>query len=140
MIELIMSVGFCIDFSAHITYAFIADAGQGSRSHRAYKSCKRVGKPIFNSAISTIIGISLLGFSKSYIFMSFFKTLFILMCLGLLNSLLFLPVLLSIIGPHWPRHKAHKNKIIENHLNNNTEGIKINNECAPKAQIEELLN
>lgn len=110
MIELIMSVGFCVDFTAHIAHAFIAGVGKGSRSRRAYKSLLRVGFPIFNSALSTIIGISLLAFSKSYMFISFFKTMSILMVLGLLNSLLFLPVLLSIVGPNWPRHKMPKSQ------------------------------
>lgn len=104
MIELIMSVGFCIDFSAHITHAFITN-GKGDRNKRAYKSFLHVGVPIFNSALSTVVGISLLAFCKSYIFISFFKTMLILMCLGVVNSLLFLPVLLSLIGPNWPMHK-----------------------------------
>lgn len=105
MIELIMSVGFCVDFSAHICHAFIAKSGNGDRSRRAYKACLNVGIPILNSAISTILGLTLLAFCKSYIFISFFKTMTILMVLGLFNSLIFLPILLSIIGPHWPRHE-----------------------------------
>lgn len=138
MIELIMSVGFCIDFSAHISHEFITN-GKGDRNKRAYNSILRVGLPIFNSALSTIVGISLLAFCKSYIFISFFKTMTILMCLGVLNSLLFLPVLLSLIGPYWPRHKeiechndipqsssigdinnknSEKNFSVENKLNN----------------------
>lgn len=106
MIELIMSVGFCVDFSAHLCHAFIAKAGRGDRSRRAYKACLAVGIPIFNSALSTIIGLTLLAFCRSYIFISFFKTMTILMLLGVLNSLVFLPILLSLIGPHWPRHST----------------------------------
>jgi hypothetical protein len=105
MTLLILSVGFCIDFSAHLTHAFIASVGKGSRSRRAYYACMRIGLPIFNSAVSTILGICVLAFSRSYFFMSFFKTIFILMTLGVLHSMLFLPVLLSLIGPHWSRHK-----------------------------------
>ena len=120
MIQLVMSVGFCIDFTAHLTHAFIASVGTGTRSERAYKACMRTGLPIFNSAISTIIGVCVLAFCKSYIFLSFFKTLFIVMCLGMLNSMLFLPVLLSLIGPHWKRHKKPKIalKAIEQNENN----------------------
>ena len=120
MIELIMSVGFCVDFSAHITHAFIASTGKGSRNLRAYKAVMRVGFPIFNSAVSTIIGTLLLGFCKSYIFMSFFKTMIIIMTLGILNSLVFLPVILSLIGPHWPRHKEIKPKPNQTESNGQT--------------------
>jgi hypothetical protein len=125
MIQLVMSVGFCIDFTAHLTHAFIASVGTGTRSERAYKACMRTGLPIFNSAISTIIGVCVLAFCKSYIFLSFFKTLFILMCLGMLNSMLFLPVLLSLIGPHWKRHNEPKIalKEIETNEEKNTQSL-----------------
>lgn len=134
MIELIMSVGFCVDFSAHICHAFIAKSGVGTRSRRAYKACMSVGIPIFNSALSTVIGLSLLAFCRSYIFVSFFKTMTILMLLGVLNSLIFLPVLLSLVGPHWPRHRGadprpptHTNAASTTNNNNNTDTKLDNN-------------
>lgn len=108
MVVIIMSIGFCIDFSAHIVHAFLADVGVGSRNDRAFKACLRVGVPIFNSALSTFFGICMLSFSNSFIFQVFFKTISILMLLGMLNALLFLPVLLSFIGPNWPRHQPPK--------------------------------
>ncbi len=127
MIELIMSIGFCVDFSAHIVHSFIANSGRGSRSRRAYKACLHVGIPIVNSAVSTIIGVLLLAFCKSYIFISFCKSLLILMSLGVVNSLIFLPVLLSLIGPHWPRHiemtQNLKNASSSRHNNNNQNDI-----------------
>jgi predicted RND superfamily exporter protein len=140
MIELIMSVGFCVDFSAHITHAFIASVGKGDRNHRAYKACMHIGLPIFNSAFSTIVGIFLLGFCKSYIFMTFFKTMVILMTLGVINSLFFLPVLLSLIGPYWPRHKDFKTKInnaIQNHSSFD-ENVKLN-KTDEKTQLEQNM-
>lgn len=118
MIELIMSIGFCVDFSSHVTHAFLACVGKGTRNERAYKACMRMGFPIFNSAISTMVGCLLLAFCRSFIFLSFFKTIVILMTLGIFNSLLFLPVLLSIVGPDWPRHKCRDKVnvgLIENH-------------------------
>ena len=105
MIIVIMGIGFCIDFSAHIVHAFIADSGKGDRNTRALNACMHVGIPIFSSAFSTFIGVSLLVFCESYIFKAFFKTICSLMVLGVLNALFFLPVLLSFIGPDWPRHK-----------------------------------
>jgi patched domain-containing protein len=119
MIELIMSIGFCVDFSAHVTHAFIACVGKGTRNQRAYKACVRMGFPIFNSAISTIGGCLLLSLCRSYIFLSFFKTIVILMTLGIFNSLLFLPVLLSIVGPDWPRHRKQNKVNSEQNENHN---------------------
>ena len=118
MVIVIMSIGFCIDFSAHIVHAFISDTGKGDRSTRAYRACINVGIPIFNSAFSTFLGISLLYFCESFIFKAFFKTVTVLMALGVVNSLIFLPVLLSLIGPNWPQHKQKK-RIDETELKNN---------------------
>lgn len=117
MIELIMSVGFCIDFSAHVTHAFLIS--KGSRNERAFNACVLTGFPILNSAVSSIIGVSVLAFSKSYIFRSFFKTMTIVMVLGVLTSMFFLPVLLSLVGPHWKRHQIENNEALnENKLEN----------------------
>ncbi|CAF0815024.1 unnamed protein product [Brachionus calyciflorus] len=131
MIELIMSVGFCIDFSAHVTHAFISN-GKGDRNKRGFWAFRDVGVPIVNSALSTIIGTLLLAFCKSYIFKSFFKTMTILMCLGIVNSLLFLPVLLSVIGPNWKMHKEQeeisirKNNLLEHEKQNDNELAHLN--------------
>ena len=114
MIEVIMSVGFCIDFSAHLTHAFIAGVGKGSRNDRAYKACIKTGVPIFNSALSTIIGVCVLSMSQSYVFQTFFKTIILIMVLGVFTSMLFLPVLLSLIGPHWKCHEENLKKDAEN--------------------------
>jgi hypothetical protein len=115
MIQLVMSIGFCVDFSAHLAHAFLANVGKGSRSQRAFKACIHTGLPVFNSAISTIFGVMVLAFCESYIFVSFFKTMFVVMCLCVLNSMLFLPVLLSLIGPHWSRHKILSSICDEKH-------------------------
>ena len=95
IIEVIMCVGFCIDFIAHLTHAFIAGIGKGSRNEPAHKACVQTGVPILNSALSTIIGVVVLRFSDSYIFLTFFTTLILIMLLGVFTSMLFIPVLLS---------------------------------------------
>ena len=110
MVIVIMSIGFCVDFSAHVVHAFIADVGKGCRDTRALKATIQVGFPIFNSALSTFFGICVLSLCQSYIFLAFFKTISILMILGIVNSLLCLPVLLSLIGPNWQRHKLVDSK------------------------------
>ena len=128
MIEVIMCVGFCIDFSAHLTHAFIAGVGKGTRTERAYQACIQTGVPILNSAISTIIGVCVLGVSESYVFQTFFKTLILIMVLGVFTSMLFLPVLLSLIGPHWNCHKENSKKTLrdeKNHELNIVEQLKI---------------
>ncbi|XP_021359962.1 patched domain-containing protein 3-like [Mizuhopecten yessoensis] len=98
MIHLIMSIGFSVDFSAHICHAYICMEGT-CRNSIVSAAITRSGGPIFNAAISTILGVIVLVFSTSYIFQSFFKLMFLVMLFGFAHSLFLLPVLLSLIGP-----------------------------------------
>lgn len=98
MIDLIMTVGFSVDFSAHICHAYMSVTGK-TRSEKVHHALSRSGGPIFNSALSSILGIIVLVFSKSYIFLSFFKLMLIVMLFGLFHALWVLPMFLSLIGP-----------------------------------------
>lgn len=98
MIQVIMSVGFSVDFSAHICHAYISVSGK-NRDARVQAALTRSGGPILNAAFSSFAGILFLLFSSSYIFQSFFKLMFLVILLGLLHAVFFLPVVLSLIGP-----------------------------------------
>ena len=50
-------------------------------------------------AISTILGVIGLMIAPSYIFVTFFKMVFLVIILGALHGLFLLPVLLSLFGP-----------------------------------------
>ena len=99
MIHIIMCIGFCIDFSTHICHAFVQ--ADGARNVRVSQALDLAGGPIFNGAISTIIGVLMLAFSTSYIFFSFFKVMFLVMVFGLVHSIFLLPVILAYIGPQY---------------------------------------
>jgi hypothetical protein len=97
-VQLILSVGFCVDFTIHISHAFMAATGM-NRNERVAKALDKVGVPIVHGAISSILGIFMLGFASSYVFQSFFKTMLLVILLGVAHSCLLLPVVLSFIGP-----------------------------------------
>ena len=113
MVQLVMTVGFSVDFSAHICHAFISVSGQ-NKIERVHKALDRAGGPIMNAAFSSIVGILMLLGSSGYIFHTFFKVMFLVMLFGLLHSVLFLPVVLSLIGPETADHvgdvKEHDDK------------------------------
>lgn len=104
MINIILCIGFSVDFSAHITYAFITSKGT-SGNDRAAQALHTLGTPIFLGGLSTILAICVLSTSPAYIFRAFFRTMFLVMSFGLLHSLVFLPVLLSFLSPCLPRKK-----------------------------------
>jgi len=97
MINLIMCIGFSVDFSAHISYHYLAT--EGPPDEKVKNSLYGLGLPIVQGAISTILGVIGLMIAPSYIFITFFKMVFLVILLGAIHGLFLLPVLLSLFGP-----------------------------------------
>jgi len=98
MMNLIMCIGFSVDFSAHISYAYIA-AKVDTPEERVKECLYSLGLPIVQGAVSTILGVVALLFAPSYIFITFFKVIFLVIVIAALHGLILLPVLLSLFGP-----------------------------------------
>ncbi|CAG5117286.1 unnamed protein product, partial [Candidula unifasciata] len=101
MIELIMSVGFSVDFCAHVCTAYMI-SDEHSSMDRAKDAIIHASGPIFNGGLSSFIGVFILIFSESYIFQSFFKIMVLVIGFGVAHAVFLVPVTLSFIGP-----KAH---------------------------------
>ncbi|CAJ0596985.1 unnamed protein product [Cylicocyclus nassatus] len=95
MVTIVMSIGFCVDFAAHLAYNF-AKGRNLPPSERMRNALYAVGAPILQSATSTILGVSFLASAESYVFRSFLKTIFLVILLGVLHGLVVLPVLLTM--------------------------------------------
>lgn len=98
MINLIMCIGYSIDFTAHICYAFMTSESKNS-NERVREALYSLGMPIFQGSVSTILGTIALLLANSYIFLVFFKMIFLVITFGALHGLFLLPVLLSLFGP-----------------------------------------
>ncbi|XP_017304818.2 patched domain-containing protein 3-like, partial [Diaphorina citri] len=98
MINLIMCTGFSVDFTAHICYSYMSSSSDDPKE-RVREALYSVGLPIFQGAVSTILGVSALILADSYIFLVFFKMIFMVILFGALHGMFLLPVLLSIFGP-----------------------------------------
>ncbi|XP_043232014.1 patched domain-containing protein 3-like [Amphibalanus amphitrite] len=98
MINLIMCIGFSVDFSAHISYAYLSGRGL-SADDRLREALHSLGLPILQGGVSTILAVGTLALAPSYIFITFFKTNFLVIAFGMLHGMLLLPVLLSLLGP-----------------------------------------
>lgn len=98
MINLIMCIGFSVDFTAHICYAYMSS--KKKRPDDRVKECLySLGLPIVQGAASTILGLGALLLANTYIFLVFFKMVFLVIFIGAMHGLFLLPVLLSIFGP-----------------------------------------
>ncbi|KAL6724288.1 hypothetical protein Aduo_019188 [Ancylostoma duodenale] len=94
MISIIMSIGFAVDLSGHIVYAFVTS--HGDTNQRVIGALEALGWPIFQGASSTIAGITILYTVDAYIILVFFKTIWLTMVIGAVHGLFFIPVFLSI--------------------------------------------
>ncbi|XP_078579544.1 patched domain-containing protein 3-like [Branchiostoma floridae x Branchiostoma japonicum] len=98
MISLIMCIGFSVDFSAHFIYSFVS-AEESSQNAKAVHALYSLGVPILQGSISTVLGVAALSNAPSYGFRTFFKTVFLVVVFGLLHGIVFLPAMLSCLGP-----------------------------------------
>ncbi|XP_034071327.1 patched domain-containing protein 3 [Gymnodraco acuticeps] len=97
MINLVMCIGFSVDFSAHISYSFVSSP-KSDVNEKAIDAMACLGYPILQGALSTILGVLVLSMSGSYIFRTFFKIVFLVITFGLLHGLVFIPVFLTLLG------------------------------------------
>ncbi|XP_073728789.1 patched domain-containing protein 3-like [Misgurnus anguillicaudatus] len=97
MINLVICIGFSVDFSAHISYAFVSSEEQ-SVNDKGIDALYKLGYPIIQGAVSTIAGVVVLAAAKSYIFRTFFKIMFLVIMFGAVHGIMFIPVFLTLFG------------------------------------------
>ncbi|XP_045494460.1 protein patched homolog 3-like [Colias croceus] len=123
-IGLELAIGLCVDYAAHVGHSFLTFT-QGSRHDRAFKTVTSIGTAVLLGGGSTMLSLSLLSMSKAYTFQSFFKIFLLVILFGLFSGLLFLPVVLSLIGP-----AGYKNPSDDNH--GIPEAVELNGKCNDK--------
>ena len=110
MVQIIMGIGFSVDFTAHICHGYMASPGE-TRNIRVKGAIDKTGSPITHGAISSLLGIAFLGAAQSYIFRTFAAVVAFVLSFGWAHALLLLPVVLSWIGPgHFKSKKSSKTK------------------------------
>jgi predicted RND superfamily exporter protein len=118
MIHVIMCVGFSVDFSAHICHAYMTVDGT-DRMSKMCAAMVRASGPVFNCAASSLIGISTLIFSQSFVFRSFFKVMCLVISFAFLHSVFVLPAILSMIGPLKKEEETQRRSSKQSHLSSN---------------------
>jgi len=106
-INIIISVGLCVDYSVHIGHSFVVSSG--SRLERTISSLEKIGPAVLNGGLTTFLALILCGTSTSHTFITFFKVFVLTVMFGLYHGLLLLPALLSFLGPEDHRTTHNSN-------------------------------
>ncbi|ESO12453.1 hypothetical protein HELRODRAFT_93299 [Helobdella robusta] len=96
--QIILGVGICVSFTVRTSHAFMTATGK-SRNERVTSALVKVGASILTGASCSSLSAFALYYGSSFIFASFFKTMAFALFLGVLHSIVFLPVMLSFVGP-----------------------------------------
>ena len=108
-ITLIMSVGFSVDFIAHVAFEVARVSKQpltkggfkegNARLHSVIEGVRNVAEPVLQAGLSTFIAIIPNAFAESQIFFNFFSITFLIILFGMLHGLVWLPAMFALIGP-----------------------------------------
>ncbi|XP_067137453.1 patched domain-containing protein 3-like [Centruroides vittatus] len=112
MISLVLSIGFSVDYSAHISYSYICKKDETPNNKLKY-TLNNVGYPIVQGCTSTTIGVLIMSFAPSDLFVICFKIIFLVMVISLFHGILLLPVILTISEEFMQRFCKVKNKFIQ---------------------------
>ena len=89
----------------------------GTRFEKTKKALTDLGAAIANAGMTTFLAVIILPFSSSHVFLTFFKIFGLTVCYGVFHGLVFLPTLLSTIGPSGSEEEQQQS---EGNPNNNS--------------------
>ncbi|XP_067124912.1 patched domain-containing protein 3-like [Centruroides vittatus] len=111
MILLIVITGFCTDYSAHISYAYV-NSKKNTSDEKIKDALNAAGHAIVQGCLSTIIGVALLVTAPYEFFVSVFKIFLIVIISAIFYGLFILPVLLSL----WDDFRLYFKSSIKNYF------------------------
>ena len=109
VVNLVTSLGFGVEFCNHIGMNYMRQSG--TKEQRAKAALSEMGSSVLVGIATTkFIGVIVLAFAPSTLFkLYYFRMYLFIIVFGAFNGLMFLPTVLSLVGP-----AEDKSEIIEN--------------------------
>merc|ERR1712142_99841 len=100
LINLVAAIGLSVEFTSHVVRTFSLQT-QPTKKERVIASMKTMGPAVFAGvALTNLPGIIVLNWATAQLIqVFFFRMCLVITLLGTAHGLIFLPVLLSYIGP-----------------------------------------
>ena len=116
---LVISVGLLVDFIMHILLKYYESHGR-TREEKVRDILECMGPSILVGGLSTFLGVVPLAFSTNEVNRIVFTSFIAMVTFGFGHGLIFLPVVLSIVGPtnFRPRVHHHHHKTVIKDLSN----------------------
>ena len=106
VVNVVVAIGLAVEYSTHIAYTYLTiepsskcKTESEKRVYKAKKAVSQMGSSVFHGGFSTFLAVAVLGVSKSYVFVVFFKLWMGIIIFGMANGFFLLPVIFSFIGP-----------------------------------------
>lgn len=126
----VMCVGFAVDFSAHLAFAYVTSNAETSKSASALYA---VGQAVILGCLSTILCVIPLATSSTYVLRSFFKVMLLVAIFGAFHALVVLPVILSIIERINNKKSPIQKKDIQ--MDETEKHDKVKDQCKPNNEV-----
>lgn len=98
VVNLVMALGLSVDYSLHVLHTYLQKGGV-SKKERVQKAMLEIGAAVFLGAFATLLGVIVLAGSSSQIIRTFFQLLTGTVIFSSIVGMLFLPAILTLIGP-----------------------------------------
>ncbi|KAJ6241925.1 patched domain-containing protein [Anaeramoeba flamelloides] len=107
---LMMSVGFAVDYAAHIIHCYTTSKGK-TRREKVLQSITEIGASVLLGGFTTFFGLTpVIIFATSEIFRTLVTILYATIIFGILHGFVFLPVVLQFLGAKGNTSVSNKKK------------------------------